>query len=126
MTAVFPSADPRRATLSTLPHVLTLDVAKTASGQLPLEALPVGFIVEAAKVIQDVQDQGIYVDIGIDGVRGFVHVFPLGKHLTLDLSSIGSKNRFSPSQHWALQTLFRSPWKNNRIQPCRQSLLIIF
>lgn len=57
-----------------LPHVLALDTPKTGSGQYPLDALPMGFIVEAAKVTQVVDKQGVYVDIGIDGVIGFVHV----------------------------------------------------
>ena len=74
ITAVFPSADPSRATLSLLPHIVALDIAKTASGQLPLEALPIGYVVEAAKVVEVIEDQGVYVDIGVDGVRGFVHV----------------------------------------------------
>jgi rRNA biogenesis protein RRP5 len=85
ITAVFPSADPRRAALSILPHVISLDVAKTASGQSPLEALPVGYICEDAKVVEVVEDQGVYVDIGIDGVKGFVHVYPSLKYLTSDL-----------------------------------------
>jgi len=67
-------ADPPRASLSLLPHVVELDVAKTKSGQLPLEALPIGFIVESAKVVQVLEDQGVYVDIGVDGIRGFVHI----------------------------------------------------
>jgi rRNA biogenesis protein RRP5 len=74
ITAVFPSADLRRATLSALPHIVNLDVAKTASGQPPLEALPIGFIIEAAKVVKIIENQGVYVDIGVDGVTGFVHV----------------------------------------------------
>jgi rRNA biogenesis protein RRP5 len=74
ITAVFPSADPRRATLSALPHIVNLDVAKTASGQAPLEALPIGFLIEAAKVVKIIENQGVYVDIGVDGFTGFVHV----------------------------------------------------
>lgn len=61
--------------MSVLPHILALDVAKTSSGQAPLEALPVGYVVEAAKVVELIEHQGVYVDIGVDGVRGFVHVF---------------------------------------------------
>jgi hypothetical protein len=57
-----------------LPHVLALDTPKTGSGQYPLDALPVGFTVEDAKVIQVVEKQGVYVDISVDGVKGFVHV----------------------------------------------------
>ena len=76
ITAVFPSGDPRRATLSILPHIVKLDVAKTASGQAPLDALPIGFIIEAAKITKIVENQGVYVDIGVDGVPGFVHVQP--------------------------------------------------
>jgi rRNA biogenesis protein RRP5 len=80
ITAVLPSADPRKATLSVLPHLLRLDRAKTASGQSPLEALPVGFILETVKVIEVLEDQGVYVDIGLDGVRGFVHALSLWVH----------------------------------------------
>jgi len=76
VTAVFPSAEPRRAILSTLPHIASLDTAKTQSGQFPLEALPIGFIVESAKVIQVIEKQGVYVDVGVEGVKGFVHVYP--------------------------------------------------
>jgi rRNA biogenesis protein RRP5 len=60
---------------------LDLDVAKTASGQTPLDALPVGFIVEAAKVTEVLEDQGVYVDIGVDGVKGFVHVNPFSRNV---------------------------------------------
>jgi rRNA biogenesis protein RRP5 len=60
--------------LSILPHVIALENAKTKSGQTPLEALPVGFIVEEAKVTQVVEGLGVYVDIGVDGVKGLVHV----------------------------------------------------
>jgi len=74
ITAVFPSAEPRKVTLSMLPHVLNLAVAKTATGQSPLEALPVGFTLETVKITEVVEDQGVYVDVGVDGVRGFVHV----------------------------------------------------
>jgi len=88
ITAVSPSADPQRATLSALPHIISLDVAKTASGQSPLEALPVGYVVEAAKVSEVIEDQGVYVDIGVDGVRGFVHVYTLLTDLTIDFSSL--------------------------------------
>ena len=40
-----------------------------------MEALPVGYIVEAAKVTEVIENQGVYVDIGVEGVKGFVHVF---------------------------------------------------
>ena len=74
ITAVFASADPRKAMLSVLPHIVNLDTAKTASGQSPLDALPIGFVIEAAKIVKIVENQGVYVDIGVDGVQGFVHV----------------------------------------------------
>ena len=74
--------------MSLLPHIFVLDIAKTASGQLPLETLPVGYVVEAAKVVEVIEDQGVYVDIGVDGVRGFVHVRLLLNYLILDLSSL--------------------------------------
>jgi hypothetical protein len=79
ITAVFPSSEPRKANLSLLPHIINLDIAKTSSGQVPLdplEALPVGFLVESAKVIEVIEDQGVYVHIGLEDVSGFVHVFP--------------------------------------------------
>lgn len=60
--------------LSLLPHIRHLDIARTASGQLPLDALPVGFVVETAKIVQVVQEQCVYIDTGVAGVKGFAHV----------------------------------------------------
>ena len=33
-----------------------------------------GYIVEAAKVTEVNENQGVYVDVGVEGVKGFVHV----------------------------------------------------
>jgi rRNA biogenesis protein RRP5 len=60
---------------------MALDTAKTGSRQTPLDALPVGYIVDAAKVIEVIERQGVYVDIGVNGVKGFVHV--ISTHLTV-------------------------------------------
>jgi ribosomal protein S1 len=76
-----------------------LNVAKTKSQQSPLEALPVGYIIEAAKVTEVVEDQGVYVDIGVDGVKGFAHVYIHHEmSLTPDISSLRSAGRFHPSK----------------------------
>jgi ribosomal protein S1 len=37
--------------------------------------------VEAAKITEALEDQGVYVDIGVDGVKGFVHVNPFSKNV---------------------------------------------
>ena len=86
ITAVFPSAEPRRATLSVLPHILNLEVAKTKTGQTPLETLPIGFILETAKITDVIPEQGVYVDVGVDGVKGFVHVSRLSDSRVDNLS----------------------------------------
>ena len=117
---MFPSADPRRATLSILPHVINLDIAKTASGQVPLDALPIGFIIESAKVVKIIENQGVYVDIGVDGVQGFVHVNPLStKYLMIDLSVVRSKSRLITFQRQNLQSIIRPSRKSHRLQSRR-------
>lgn len=117
---MFPSADPRRATLSILPHVVNLDIAKTASGQAPLDALPIGFIIEAVKVVKIIENQGVYVDIGVDGVPGFVHVPPrFTRDLMIDLSTFRSKGRLITFKRQNLQSIFRPSRKSHRLQSRR-------
>jgi len=126
ITAAFPAAEPRRVTLSVLPHVLDLEVAKTATGQSPLDALPVGFIVESTKVTEVVEDQGLYVDVGVEGVRGFVHVGPSPDgSLITDIATFRSAGGLPSPEFGAIQGVLGSPRTDYRLQSCRQPLLAL-
>ena len=82
-----------------------------------MEALPVGFTVEAVKVTEVIENQGIYVDVGIDGVRGFVHVTLVLALLTKDLSSIRRQSGFPTPQRRSFQSIFCSSRTDHGIQP---------
>ncbi|BFZ59560.1 rRNA bioproteinsis protein rrp5 [Saitoella coloradoensis] len=75
--STFPGSEPRKVALSLLHHVLELTTASIRQGkarQDPLEALPIGTIVEAAKVKKVEATQGLWLDMGVSGIQGFCHI----------------------------------------------------
>lgn len=73
----FPTAKKPKLGISVLPHVATLK-SKTAKkdGQQvrPLEVLPHSAHVESCTVRRVEPEIGLYVDVGVEGVPGFVHI----------------------------------------------------
>ncbi|KAH8910006.1 nucleic acid-binding protein [Coniochaeta sp. PMI_546] len=73
----FPAAKNPKLGISVLPHVLSL-VPKTAEVDgkpvVPLTALPNSAYVETCTVQKVEPEIGLYVDVGIEGVPGFVHI----------------------------------------------------
>lgn len=73
----FPEAKKPKLGISILDHVKSL---KTVSAQVgddekrPLEALPISSLVEDCLVKRVEQDIGLFVDAGVEGVPGFVHI----------------------------------------------------
>ncbi|ROV95031.1 hypothetical protein VPNG_09463 [Cytospora leucostoma] len=73
----FPEARQPKLGISILDHVTSL---KTPSAQVggiakdPLEALPISSVVEECVVTRVETDIGLFVDVGIEGVPGFVHI----------------------------------------------------
>jgi len=60
--------------VSVLDHVLKLAVRQSTDSQDPLKALSLSSVVEKAKIVNVDPGLGLYVEIGVKGVLGFVHI----------------------------------------------------
>lgn len=65
--------------LSLLPHILELKspFSGADAGSDPLEALPVGQIIENAKVVDVELNRGIFLDVHYQGLKGYAHITKL-------------------------------------------------
>ena len=74
----FPSSTQKKIGISLLDHVICLrsKLATAPSEQqtLPTEILPLSTIIDEVKVTKVEPSLGLFVDIGVKGVRGFVHI----------------------------------------------------
>ena len=75
----FPTSDTKKIGMSLLDHIVSLRSKTTApttgeSDLQPLHVLPLSTIVAEAKVIQVDQNLGLFLDVGVRGIRGFVHI----------------------------------------------------
>lgn len=79
IVCTFPDAEPKKLGISLLDHVLALRPHKVEPSEGkrasdPVTALPVSTVVDNAKVVKVEQGVGLFVDLGISGTRGFVHI----------------------------------------------------
>lgn len=86
----FPTVEDKKIGISLQDHLLYWRSKPTTStniteGTRPTELLPVSSIVDQATVVKIEQGVGVFVDLGVKGVRGFVHISKLsdGKVETL-------------------------------------------
>ncbi|KAL8686142.1 MAG: hypothetical protein Q9218_007316, partial [Villophora microphyllina] len=75
----YPDAEPKKLGISLLDHVLSLKPKPTsadvvAESKKPTEVLPTSTIVPNAKVVKVEPGIGLMLDIGVKGIRGFVHI----------------------------------------------------
>lgn len=75
----FPTADEKKLGVSLQDHIVywrpkTTTSASLIENTLPTEMLPVSTIVDEAKVVKVERGTGLLVDVGVKGVRGFVHI----------------------------------------------------
>lgn len=73
----FPDARQPKLGISILDHVLAFKAPSTqveGSEKKPLDALPISSVVESCVVKRVEADIGLFVDIGVNGVPGFVHI----------------------------------------------------
>ena len=73
----FPTSDPPKLGVSLLGHVISLTQRQTANEgkkQDPMRVLPLSAIVEEVKVSKVQPGIGLFVDVGVKGVPGFVHI----------------------------------------------------
>ena len=70
----FPTADQKKVGVSILKHVVSLKSVSAPENFSPTANLPISTIVEETRVVKVVNGVGLFVDVGIKGVRGFVHI----------------------------------------------------
>lgn len=88
----FPAADPPKVGISLLDHVMSLvpqQGSKDGKRDSPLKLLPLSSIVESVTVQKVEPGIGLFVDVGVKGVPGFVHISRIkdGKIETLSESN---------------------------------------
>ena len=90
--STFPNVSPMKLAVSLLDHVTSLTsqtTSRDSKKKNPLDVLPLSAVVETA-IVRKVEDSyGLYVDVGVKGVPGFVHISRVkdGKIETLSASS---------------------------------------
>ncbi|KAH7419008.1 hypothetical protein BKA64DRAFT_587661 [Cadophora sp. MPI-SDFR-AT-0126] len=98
----FPTAQPAKLGVSLLDHVMLLTsqhAIQDKEKKNPLDILPISSIVEEATVTKVEPGMGLFVDLGLKGVSGFVHISRVkdGKIETLSETTghykTGSKHR---------------------------------
>jgi rRNA biogenesis protein RRP5 len=98
----FPTADPPKLGVSLLDHVIGMSLQQATEGgqkKIPLEVLPLSAIIEEVVVRKVESGHGLFVDIGVKGLSGFVHISRVkdGKIETLSETSgaykLGSVHR---------------------------------
>ncbi|KAI4168189.1 MAG: hypothetical protein LQ343_006575 [Gyalolechia ehrenbergii] len=75
----FPEAEPSKLGISLLEHNLSFQSCPTstkseAKTRSPVEALPISTIIPEAKVVKVEPGWGLLVDVGVKGIRGYVHI----------------------------------------------------
>ncbi|KAL7626703.1 rRNA biogenesis protein rrp5 [Parahypoxylon ruwenzoriense] len=70
----FPTAKEPKLGVSLLDHVTGLRLNLTPSSKLPSEALPLSSVVEQCTVTKVDPEIGLFVEVGVEGVPGFVHI----------------------------------------------------
>ncbi|OLN85680.1 rRNA biogenesis protein rrp5 [Colletotrichum chlorophyti] len=73
----FPAAREPKLGISLLPHILSLQAKSSGKGsraKSPLDLLPIASFVEKCTVRRVEPEIGLYVDTGVPGISGFVHI----------------------------------------------------
>ncbi|KAA8567941.1 hypothetical protein EYC84_008377 [Monilinia fructicola] len=98
----FPNSDPPKLGVSLLDHVISLlpqQAGKPGNKVNPLETLPLSAIIEEITIKKVESGVGLFVDVGVKGIPGFVHISRVkdGKIETLEETTgpykVGSVHR---------------------------------
>lgn len=76
----FPTAENKKLGISFLDHVITFSsqLSKGAGEHsVPTDVLPISSIVDQARVVKVEPGLGLFLDIGVKGIRGFAHISQL-------------------------------------------------
>ena len=113
----FPTAEEKKLGISLQDHIVywrskTTSFASVTENTLPIDVLPVSSIVDEAKVVKVEQGTGVLLDVGVKGVRGFVHISKIsdGKIETLSETTgaykLGSVHKARITGYNSLDGLF--------------------
>ena len=74
----FPTSENKKIGISLLDHIVSLrqktSISKTEDNLQPLRLLPLSKIVAEAKVVKVEPGLGLFLDVGVKGIHGFVHI----------------------------------------------------
>ena len=90
----FPAAEKKKLGVSFQDHIMywrskNTSLASAAENTLPTQLLPISAVVEEARILKVEPGVGLLVDVGVKGVRGYVHISKIsdGKIETLSEST---------------------------------------
>lgn len=107
-----PNSDPKKLNLSILPQILSLGNPVEGLKGDPTNALPIATIIEKATVTQVVPRVGLFLNVGVASVPGFVHISRISDKKIDDLSTatgnykVGSVHRARITGYNAMDGLF--------------------
>ena len=107
-----PNSDPKKLNLSILSHILSLSSPSEKLKESPTTALPIATILDKAKVTKVEPRLGLFIDVGISGVPGFIHISRIADKKVHDLSEttgsykVGSVHRARIIGYNAMDGLF--------------------
>lgn len=74
ITCTFPTAEHKRIGVSLLKHVVSFKSISAPENLSPTAVLPLSTILEECRVVKVVNGVGLFVEVGVKGVQGFVHI----------------------------------------------------
>ena len=113
----FPMAEKKKLGISFQDHIMywrskTTSLASAAENTLPTQLLPISSIVEEARILKVEPSVGLLIDVGVKGVRGYVHISKIsdGKIETLSESTgrykVGSVHKARIIEYNSIDGLF--------------------
>lgn len=74
ITCTFPTAEYKRIGVSLLKHVVSFKSISAPENLSPTAVLPISNILDECRVVKVVNGVGLFVEVGVKGVQGFVHI----------------------------------------------------
>lgn len=112
----FPTSENKKLGISLLDHIVSLRlkraISKTEVDLQPLRLLPLSKIVAEAKVVKVDPGLGLFLDVGVKGIHGFVHISKIadkkidGLSATTGLFKLGSAHKARVIGYNAMDGLF--------------------
>lgn len=122
----FPTSEEKKIGISLLDHVVRLKprtiASKMANEVPPTEVIPLSTIIPEAKVAKVDPRLGLFIDIGVKGIRGFVHISSVSEKMieTLPESTgpykLGSSHKARITGYNSMDALFIASFQEKIIE----------